>query len=90
MNAEQIPDPLALAEVRRSIARFGYCHSSPNALTDSEVAAAGLVADRGLTLDSLYVDSEAGRAARRGDENIRLLQRLKKLPGKPKPSNLTA
>ncbi len=80
MNADQIPDSTALAEVRKSIARWGYAHSSPGALTDAEVAAAGLVVERGLTIDSLYVDSEAGRSAKRGDENIRLLQRLPKKP----------
>jgi hypothetical protein len=78
MNTEQSSDPPALAEVRKSIAKWGYAHSKPGALSDAEVAAAGLVVERGLTLDSLYVDSEQGRAARRGDGNIRLLQRLKR------------
>ncbi len=90
MDADQIPDSPALAEVRKSIARWGYAHSAPGALSEAEVAAAGLVVERGLTLDSIYVDSEGGRAAKRGDENIRLLQRLKKLPEKTKASNLTA
>jgi hypothetical protein len=74
MNAEQ----MALAEVRKSIAKWGYSHTAPGALSDAEIAAAGLVAERGLTIDTLYVDSEQGRAARRGDGNIRLLQRLKR------------
>jgi hypothetical protein len=42
-----------------------------------EEAAAEWIVERGLTIDTFYVDSEQGRAARRGDENIKLLQRLK-------------
>jgi len=78
MNAEQLPDPPALAEVRRSLEKWGYAHTRPCELSDVEVAEAGLIVERGLTIDTIYVDSEQGRAARRGDENIRLLQRLKK------------
>jgi hypothetical protein len=78
MNAEPISDPPALTEVRKSIAKWGYAHTEPGVLSDAGVAAAGWIIERGLTLDSIYVDSEEGRAARRGDENIRLLQRLKR------------
>ncbi len=81
MNAEQIPDPPALAEVRRSITRFGYGHCSPNALNDDEVAAAGWSVKRGLMIDTIWQDSEAGRSAMRGDENLKLLRGLKKAQG---------
>jgi hypothetical protein len=66
----------ALQGVERSIARFGYSHSEPGALSDVEIAAAGLVVVRGLVIDTLHRDTPDGRAALRGDENLELLRRL--------------
>lgn len=65
-------DSPAMRQVRESIARFGYAHTEPGAVSGAEVSAAGLHVRRGLCIDTFWRD----RVALRGDENLEELRRL--------------
>lgn len=69
-------DSPAMQQVRESLARFGYAHSEPGAITKAEAAAAGLIIKPGLTVDTLWVNTAEGWALVRGDESIEQLRRL--------------
>jgi hypothetical protein len=56
-------DSPAMREVNKSIARFGYAHTKPGAISNAEIEAAGLLVVRGLCVDSLFLDNPQGRAA---------------------------
>lgn len=42
----------AIQEIERSIAKWGYAHSEPGVIPDSEVGAAGLLVQRGRCVDT--------------------------------------
>jgi hypothetical protein len=69
-------DSPAMRQVRESIARFGYAHTEPGAISDGEAVAAGLVVVRGLCVDTVHGNTPEARAAVRGDENLELLRRF--------------
>jgi len=52
-----------MQKVNGSLARFGYVHTEPGTISNTEAAEAGLLAVRGLTLDTFYPDTAEGRAA---------------------------
>jgi hypothetical protein len=62
-DAVDSPEPPELVIAELACARFGYCHTESGALTDAELAAAGLLVVRRLTLDTLFPDTAKGRAA---------------------------
>jgi hypothetical protein len=58
-QADMKPEPATL----NMVAKWGYAHTDPEALSDAEIAAAGLTVARGLTLDALFRNDPQGRAA---------------------------
>lgn len=51
------------AGLAESIKRWGYAHTSAGILSDAEVAATGLLAVRGVCVDTFFPDTTEGRAA---------------------------
>ena|ERR1700736_137942 len=72
---EPITTP-AIQKAEESLSRFGYAHTEPRALSDTEIALADLVVTRGLCVDTAYMNTPEGRVSLRGDENLEQLRRL--------------
>ena len=56
-------DSPAVQEVEDSLAKWGYSHTKPMALSDGEIVEAGLLIVRGCCFDTIYPDTAEGRAA---------------------------
>ena len=52
-----------MQEVEDSMAKWGYAHTKPMALSDDEITEAGLLIVRGCCFDTIYPDTAEGRAA---------------------------
>jgi hypothetical protein len=54
---------MKFANVAESVKRWGYAHTSAGILSDTEIAATGLLAVRGVCVDTFFPDTSEGRAA---------------------------